>query len=369
MPIKRRNVLTAGLKAGVLATGATATLAAPAIAQSLPQIKWRLTSSFPKSLDTIFGTAQMFAKYVAEATDNAFQIQPFAAGEIVPGQQALDAVTSGSVECAQTPTYFYIGKDPTLGFGTGVPFGLNQRHQQAWWSFGGGGEIVNESLKKFNAYGIPMGNSGTQMGGWFRKEINTVDDLKGLKFRIGGMGGQVLSRLDVVAQQITPGDIYPALERGTIDAAEFVGPYDDEKLGFVRIAKHYYYPGWWEGSAMMHLVVNLDQWNRLPKTYQSIVTLACEAANTWMIAKYDTVNAPALKRLIGAGALVKPFPQPVMEAAYKAATEYYAEIAGQNPLFKKALDSMIAYRGDQLLWWQIAEYAFDTFMISVRNKG
>jgi TRAP-type mannitol/chloroaromatic compound transport system substrate-binding protein len=365
MTIKRRQLLTGG----AFAAGATGMLAAPAIAQSQPVIKWRLTSSFPKSLDTIFGTAQIFAKAVAEATDNAFQIQTFAAGEIVPGQQALDAVTSGSVECAQTPTYFYVGKDPTLGFGTGIPFGLNQRHQQAWWTFGGGGEIVNESLKKFNAYGIPMGNSGTQMGGWFRKEINTVDDLKGLKFRIGGMGGQVLSRLGTVTQQITPGDIYTALERGTIDAAEFVGPYDDEKLGLSKIAKYYYYPGWWEGSAMMHLVVNLDQWNKLPKSYQAIVAHASDHANAWMIAKYDTVNAPALKRLINAGAVVKPFPQPVMEACHKAATEYYAELSSQNPLFKKALDSLTAYRGDQLLWWQIADYAFDTFMINLRNKG
>ncbi len=357
------------LKHGAIAAAASGVVAAPALAQSAPEIKWRLTSSFPKSLDTIFGTAQMFAKYVAEATDNKFQIQTFAAGEIVPGQQALDAVTSGSVECAQTPTYFYIGKDPTLGFGTGIPFGLNQRHQQSWWSFGGGGEIVNEALKKFNAYSIPMGNSGTQMGGWFRKEINTLDDLKGLKFRIGGMGGQVLQRLGVVAQQIPPGDIYPSLERGTIDAAEFVGPYDDEKLGLSKIAKYYYYPGWWEGSAMMHLVINIDQWNKLPKNYQAIVTHAAGAANEWMIAKYDNVNAPALKRLVGAGAVLKPFPVPVLEASYKAANEYYAEVASQNPLFKKALDSMTAYRGDQLPWWQIAEYSFDTFMLSQRGKG
>ncbi|MEQ1647368.1 MAG: TRAP transporter substrate-binding protein DctP [Hyphomicrobiaceae bacterium] len=357
------------LKHGALAAAASGTVAAPALAQSAPEVKWRLTSSFPKSLDTIFGAAQIFAKYVAEATDNKFQIQTFAAGEIVPGQQALDAITSGSVECAQTPTYFYVGKDATLGFGTGIPFGLNQRHQQSWWSFGGGGEIVNESLKKFNAYAIPMGNSGTQMGGWFRKEINTLDDLKGLKFRIGGMGGQVLQRLGVVAQQIPPGDIYPSLERGTIDAAEFVGPYDDEKLGLSKIAKYYYYPGWWEGSAMMHLVINLDQWNKLPKHYQAVITQAAAASNEWMLGKYDNVNAPALRRLVGAGAVLKPFPVPVLEACYKAANEYYAEVAGQNPLFKKALDSMVAYRGDQLPWWQIAEYSFDTFMLSQRNKG
>ncbi len=366
--MKRRQFLSGGAIAAA-STGLAAQVSSPALAQSMPEIKWRLTSSFPKQLDTIFGTAQTFAKYVAEATDNKFQIQTFGAGEIVPGLQALDSVQAGSVECAQTPTYFYTGKEPTLAFGTGIPFGLNQRHQQSWWAFGGGGEIINEALKKFNAYGIPMGNSGTQMGGWFRKEINTLEDLKGLKFRVGGMGGAILSRLGTVPQQIAPGDIYPALERGTIDAAEFVGPYDDEKLGLAKIAKYYYYPGWWEGSAMMHLVVNLDQWNKLPKHYQAVVAQACEASNAWMLGKYDNVNAPALRRLVGAGAVLKAFPLPVLEACFKEANEYYNGIAAQNPLFKKALDSTVAYRNDQLPWWQIAEYSFDSLMIAMRGKG
>ena len=367
--MQRRQFLKNGLlKSGTVIAAATA-LAAPAIAQSNPEIKWRLTSSFPKSLDTIFGTAQILCKYIAEATDNRFQIQPFAAGELVPGLQALDAVTSGSVECAHTPVYFYIGKEPTLGFGTGIPFGLNQRHQQSWWAFGGGEAIVNEALKKFDVYGIPAGNSGTQMGGFFRKEINIIEDMKGLKFRIGGMGGQVLARLGVVAQQIAPGDIYPALERGTIDAAEVVGPYDDEKLGLIKGARNYYYPGWWEGSAMLHFVVNIERWQSLPKHYQAVVTQACDAANTWMLAKYDNVNAPALKRLIAAGAVVRPFPPAVMDACYKAAQDYYQGLAAQNPLFKKALDSYSAYRHEQLPWWSIAEYAFDGYMIGRRNKG
>jgi TRAP-type mannitol/chloroaromatic compound transport system substrate-binding protein len=367
--MKRRQFLIGGAVTAGASTGIAGAVSSPALAQSMPEIKWRLTSSFPKQLDTIFGTAQTFARYVAEATDNKFQIQTFGAGEVVPGLQALDAVSSGSIECAQTPLYFYIGKEPTLGFGTGLPFGLNQRHQQSWWAFGGGEAIVNGALKAFNAHSIPMGNSGTQMGGWFRKEINTVDDLKGLKFRIGGMGGAVLAKLGVVPQQIAPGEIYPALERGTIDAAEFVGPYDDEKLGLAKIAKNYYYPGWWEGSAMMHLVVNNEQWQKLPKHYQAIVAQACEAANTWMLGKYDNVNAPALKRLIAAGAVLKPFPLPVLEACYKASNEHYATIAAQNPQFKAALDSTNTYRAEQLPWWQIAEYAFDSVMYGMRGKG
>ena len=227
--MKRRTFL----KGGALA-GATTLVAAPAIAQGAPEIKWRLTSSFPKSLDTIFGTAQTFAKYVADATDNKFQIQTFAAGEIVPGLQALDAVSNATVEMAQTPLYFYIGKEPALAYATGAPFGMNHRHQHSWWTFGGGAELCNEALKPFKTHAILCGNSGTQMGGWFRKEIKTADDLKGLKFRIAGMGGHVLAKLGVVPQQIAGGDVFPALEKGTIDAAEFVGPYDDEKLGFTR---------------------------------------------------------------------------------------------------------------------------------------
>ena len=363
--MKRRDFL----RTGTAATLAAPVIAAPAIAQSAPEIKWRMTSSFPKSLDTVFGAAQMLCRYIAEATDGKFQIQPFQAGELASSLQALDAVSSGSVECAHTPTYFYTAKDPTLAFGTGLPFGLNSRHQQSWWVFGGGAEIVNAVLHKFNVHGIPAGNSGTQMGGWFRKEINSIDDLKGLKFRIGGMGGAVLARVGVVPQQIVPSEVASALDRGTIDAAEFVGPYDDEKLGLSRVARYYYYPGWWEGGAMLHMVVNLERWNALPKAYKAVVAQACDAANTWMLAKYDAVNAPALKRLLAAGVVLKPFPQPVLEACYRAANEHYAELAAKHAQFRKALDSVNAFRSDQLPWWKISEHAFDSFMIGTRARA
>lgn len=364
MSTTRRHFL--GASATALAS---TTVAMPALAQSQPEIKWRLTSSFPRVLDTIYGTAQMLSKYVAEATDGKFQIQTFPAGELVPGLQALDAVSSGTVECAQTATYFYIGKDPTLAFGTGVPFGFNSRQQHSWWFFGGGEQIINGVLAKMNAYSIPMGNSGTQMGGFFRKELNSVEDLKGLKFRIGGIGGQVLAKLGVVPQQIAPGDVYPALERGTLDAAEFVGPYDDEKLGLVKVAKYYYYPGWWEGGAMLHLTINQEQWNKLPKHYQAILSNACEAANNWMLAKYDMVNPPALRRLVQQGCELRAFPQSILEAGYKASFELYNEIAATNPNFKKALDSMNAIRAEQLVWWQIGEYSYDSFNIRMRGKN
>ena len=362
--MKRRTFLKSAALAGA-ATG----VAAPAIAQTAPEIRWRLTSSFPKSLDTIYGTAQMFAKYVAEATDNKFQIQTFAAGEIVPGLQALDAVSSGAVECAQTPLYFYIGKEPTLAFTTGIPFGMNHRHQHSWWSFGGGAEITAEAMKPFKATAILCGNSGTQMGGWFRKEIKTVDDLKGLKFRIGGMGGHVLARLGIVPQQIAAGDVYPSLEKGTLDAAEFVGPYDDEKLGFYKVAKYYYYPGWWEGGAMLHMVVNDEKWASLPKSYQAIVSNAAAAAGAWMLEKYDSVNPAALKRLIANGTELRAFPQPVLEACYKATAEHLADLASKNALFKKALDSHHAYMKEVMFYTQIAENFYDNYLLAALRKG
>ncbi|HEY8566396.1 MAG TPA: ABC transporter substrate-binding protein [Beijerinckiaceae bacterium] len=361
---KRRAFLT-----GAAATAATAGIAAPAIAQSMPEIRWRLTSSFPKQLDTIYGTAQTFAKFMAEATDNKFQIQTFSAGEIVGGLQALDAVQNGAVECAHTPTYFYFGKEPALAFGTGVPFGLNARQQHSWWHFADGKEIINGVLAKFNATSLVCGNSGCQMGGFFRKELKEVSDLNGLKFRIGGLGGQVLAKLGVVPQQIAGGDVYPALERGTLDAAEFVGPYDDEKLGLSKVAKYYYYPGWWEGGAMLHLVINLQKWNELPKLYQNLMFQASEAANNWMLAKYDAVNPPAVRRLIGAGTEFRAFPQPIMEASLKAANELYAETAAKSPDFKRALDSMTAFRGESLLWWQVGELSYDNFMARTRGRA
>src|SRR5438132_8063323 len=293
MSMKRREFLKVGA-AGMAASA----LAAPAVAQSMPEVKWRLTASWPKSLDTIYGACETFAKAVAEATDNRFQVQPFAAGEIVPGLQVLDAVQNGTVEIGHSAMYYYIGKDPTWALFCAVPFGLNGRQQNAWFYDGEGLKLMNEFAKKSNVYCLVGGNTGAQMGGWFRKDIKTVDDLKGLKFRIGGWAGKTLQKLGVVPQQIAGGDIYPALEKGTIDAAEWVGPYDDEKLGFNKVAKYYYYPGWWEGGTALHFLINTGKWAELPKSYQAIVTAAAAHANVLVQARYDARNPAALKRLI-----------------------------------------------------------------------
>jgi len=356
--MKRRDFIKV---AGLGAAGA-ATLAAPAIAQSMPEIKWRMPTSWPKSLDTLYGGAEMMAKMVAEATDNKFQIQTFAGGEIVPGLQVLDAVQNGTCEIGHTASYYYFGKDPTFTFGSSVPFGPNMRINQAWYTLGGGREILNEFYKKYNVVSLLAGNTGCQMGGWFRKEVKTPQDFSGLKFRIGGFAGKVMAKLGAVPQQIAGGDIYPALEKGTIDAAEWVGPYDDEKLGFVKVAPHYYFPGWWEGGPMLLAFVTQDKWNALPKYYQSILEQAGHCANNWMMAKYDQANPQALRRLLAAGAKLHPFSPEVMQASFKAAKELHNEVAASNADFKKVYESLTAFSNNGYQWFQVAEVGYDNFM-------
>ena len=363
--MKRREFLkVAG--AGMAASA----VAAPAVAQSMPEIKWRLTASWPKSLDTLFGSCETFAKYVSEATDNKFQIQTFAAGEIVPALQALDAVQNGTVEVGHTALYYYVGKDPTWALFCAVPFGLNTRQQNAWFYDGDGTKLINEFARKSNIYPLLGGNTGAQMGGWFRKEIKTVDDLKGLKFRIGGWAGKTLQTLGVVPQQIAGGDIYPALEKGTIDAAEWVGPYDDQKLGFNKIAPYYYYPGWWEGGPQTTAMIGLNKWNELPKGYKAIVEAASAYAQTWMLSKYDAENPKALRELAASGTKLMPFPQPLMEAAFAASNELYAELSAKSPNFKKIYDNWRPFRNEEILWFRVCEGSFDNFMarMSAANK-
>ncbi|MEO5337652.1 MAG: TRAP transporter substrate-binding protein [Magnetospirillum sp. WYHS-4] len=354
---RRKFLQTAGIGA------ATATIAGPALAQGQPEIKWRMPSSYPKSLDTLFGSGTLVARRVAELTDGKFQIRHFAAGELVPGLQVFDAVRDGTVECGQSVSYYYVGMDETFAFETALPFGLNARQQNAWLYHGGGLELLRDFYKGYNVINFPAGNTGAQMGGWFRKEIKTPEDLKGLKMRIAGMAGRVLQEMGAVPQQLAGPDIYPALEKGALDAAEWVGPYDDEKLGFHKVAKYYYYPGFWEGGPTVSLYVNLDQWNALPKLYQSAFEVACAEANLDMQAKYDVLNIASLKRLVGAGAELRAFPRPVMQQAQAIAFRLYDEIAARNPRFAKVYGPWRAFRDDVHLWFKAAEFNFDDFVL------
>ena len=368
--MERREFLkvgAAGAAAGLAVSPALAQApAAPAVVSAMPELKWRLSSTFPKSLDTLFGASETLARIVSESTDGKFQIQPFAAGEIVGMPQAFDAVSNGTVEMIHGPGYYYVGREPALALLADVPFMMNVRQRNAWMHIGGGQDLINEYVAKFGLHTIPGGNTGTQMGGWFRKEIKTVQDLQGLKFRIAGLAGQVMAKLGAVPTQIPGGDIYPALERGTIDAAEWVGPYDDEKLGFAKVAPFYYYPGFWEGAPNIHFWFGKERYENLPKAYKQILQSAANYASMELTAKYDAKNPAALRRLVASGAQLRPFSQEIMDAAFKASNEIYDDLSAKSPDFKKLYESLRNFRNEEYLWFQVAEYSFDNYMIRSR---
>jgi TRAP-type mannitol/chloroaromatic compound transport system substrate-binding protein len=352
---------------GAAAAAAPVALAAPALAQAAPELRWRLTSSFPRNLDILFGTPEGIARRVAALTDNRFQIRCFPAGEIVGGLQALDAVQAGTVECAHSAAYYYTGKDPSFAFFTAMPFGLNTRMFNAWNRHGGGAALANELFGSYNIVAMSAGDTGAQMGGWFRKEVKTLADLQGLKFRIAGFAGQVFAKMGAVPTQVAASDIYPSLERGTLDAVEFVGPYDDEKLGFARVAPNYYFPGFWEPGARLHLMVNKAAFEALPAPYKAALEAACAEADQEMTARYDAGNPQALRRLVAGGAQLRPWSREILAAAWKAAHELYDETGAKNERFKKIWESYRRFRDDEYAWFRVAENSFDNFAFTAQQ--
>ena len=359
--MERRSFVRGAGLAGVIAAGT-----APAIVQAQANIRWRLTSAFPKSLDTIFGAADTFAKKVKEMTGGKFEISVHAAGELVPTPGLVDAVQNGTVEMGHTAPYYYFGKNDAFALGCAVPFGLNSRQMTAWQYDGNGLKLMREFYSNYGFISFPMGNTGAQMGGWYRKEIKTVADMKGLKFRVGGFAGKVTSRLGTVSQNIPGGEIYQALEKGTIDAAEWVGPYDDQKLGFNKVAPIYHYPGWWEGGPQLDLYVNQKAYDGLSAEYKAIIENAAAFAHTEMQARYDYRNPTALKQLVAGKTKLVPFPKPVLDAAFKEAMALYSEISATNPAFKKIYDDYSNFRREANLWFRFTEARFDSYMQSVK---
>ncbi len=355
--MERRSFIRNTGLAGVLAAGA-----APAIVQAQANIRWRLASSFPKALDTIFGAADVFSKKVSEMTGGKFQISVHAGGELVPPFGVVDGVQNGTIECAHTAPYYFFGKDETFALACAIPFGLNSRQMTAWMYEGNGLKLMREFYAQYNIVSFPMGNTGAQMGGWYRKEIKSLADMKGLKMRIGGFGGKVLERIGGVPQNIPGGEIYQALEKGTIDAAEWVGPYDDQKLGFAKVAPFYHYPGWWEGGPQLELYVNNKAYDGLSAEYKAIVEAAASHAHVVMQAKYDALNPEALKQLVAAKAKVVPIPKDVMDAAFKESMALYSELSAKNPNWKKVYTDYANFRRDQNLWFRFTEAQFDRYM-------
>jgi TRAP-type mannitol/chloroaromatic compound transport system substrate-binding protein len=280
----------------------------------------------------------------------------------VPGLAVLDAVGKNTVELGHSAGFYYFGQDPALIFDTGVPFGLTPRQHNAWYQFGGGERHMDEVYAGFGVKALPAGNTGAQMAGWFRKEIKTPADLSGLKMRVAGFGGLIYSKLGVVPQQLPAGDIYSALERGTIDAVEFVGPYDDEKLGFYKVAPYYYGPGVIEIGAMTSLYVNLKAWNDLPALYKSVLKLACRDAEVEMLASYDTKNAQAIRTLIGHGVKIAFYSQEIVKALRQASDEALAEQSSKNARFKAIYDNWRSFRDTQHQWFAINDALAERFL-------
>ena len=354
--MERRSFVRAAGLAGVLAAGV-----APAV-HAQAAIRWRLASSFPKSLDTIFGAAETFAKAVGDMSGGRFQITVAAPGEIVPAFGVDDAVRNGTVEMSHTAPYYFVGKNEAFAFGTAVPFGLNARQINAWMVEGNGEKLMREFYADFNIVNFIGGNTGAQMGGFWRKEIKSLPDLRGQKMRIGGFGGRIMERIGAVPQMIPGGEIYQALEKGTIDAAEWVGPYDDEKLGLAKVAPNYAFPGFWEGGAALEFWVNNKAFEGLSAEYKAIIEAAATTASKELMARYDARNPAALKRLVAGGVRLFRFPRDVMDAAFRASQELYADIGAKNPAFKKIHDDYMSYRRDANLWFRLAEAAYDDFM-------
>ena len=351
----RRSIIKHAGIAGVLAAGA-----APAV-HAQTAIRWRLASSFPKSLDTLFGGAETFAKAVRTMSGGKFEISTHAAGELMPAFGVVDGVQNGTVEIAHTAPYYFFGKDEAFTLGCAIPFGLNSRQLSAWMHEGNGLKLMREFYAKYNIINFVGGNTGAQMGGWYRKEIKSVKDIKGMKMRIGGFAGKVFERIGGVPQNIPGGEIYPALEKGTIDAAEWVGPYDDQKLGFNKVAPFYYYPGWWEGGPQLDFFINQKAYDALSPENKAIIEAAASVAATDLQAKYDARNPAALKQLVGAGTKLRAFPQDVLSAAFKESMALYEELSAKNENWKKIYSDFSKFSADQNLWFRFTEATFDNF--------
>ncbi|MGQ0598271.1 TRAP transporter substrate-binding protein [Aquabacterium sp.] len=355
--MQRRSFINHAGLAGVLAAGA-----APAIVHAQTTIRWRLASSFPKSLDTIFGAADVFAKKIGEMSGGKFQISVHAGGELMPAFGVVDGVQNGTVEMAHTAPYYFVGKDETFAIGCAIPFGLNSRQMTAWMYEGNGLKLMREFYAKYNIISFPGGNTGAQMGGWFRKPIKSIDDMKGLKMRIGGFAGKVIERLGAVPQNIPGGEIYQALEKGTIDAAEWVGPYDDQKLGFHKVAPYYHFPGWWEGGPQLDFFINQKAYDGLSAEYKAMIEAASSQAHIEMQARYDARNPLALKQLVAAKTQLVQFPKAVMDASFKASMDIYSELSEKNPNWRKVYADYAKFRSDQNLWFRFTEATFDRYM-------
>ncbi|WP_120970065.1 MULTISPECIES: TRAP transporter substrate-binding protein DctP [unclassified Comamonas] len=357
----RRSLVKHVGMAGVLAAGM-----APAVhAQDV--LRWRLAASFPKMLDTVFGSAEKFAQTLKALSGGKFEVSVHPAGELMPAYGVVDGIQSDAIEMALTAPYYFTDKDACFALGCAVPFGFTARQMDAWMEHGGGRKLMDDFYAAYNIKSLSAGNTGTQMGGWFRKEIKTVADLKGLRMRVGGgLFGEALQKLGVQAFNMPINEAYQALEKGRLDAVEFVGPYDDQKLGFGKIAPYYYYPGWWEGGAELAFFINAKAYAGLTPEFKAMVEAAASVAARDMTGKYLALNPAALKKLLSERVQLRAFPRELMDAGFKTVMQSMAENETKSPSFKKIHRSLRSFQHDQLLWDRFSEFRYASYMSVVR---
>ncbi len=324
-------------------------------------ITWRMATSWPDMLDIIQGAPRRIAERVAAMTEGRFTIEVFPAGEAVEALDVFDAVQDGTLECGHTGVNYSNDKNEAFGILAGLPFGLTPQQQNAWLYYGEGITISQNVFADFGMIGFPAGNTGTQMGGWFKREINALGDLKGIKMRIPGLSGVVIEQIGVETVMLPGGKIFDALKSGTIDAAEWLGPYDDEKLGLHKAAQFYYYPGWWEPGTTLHFIINKQAWDTLPESYQHILEGAAYEANITMLTEYEALNQQALARLVAVGIQLRPYSKEILLAAKKAAFDLYEDIASKNDSFRDSFNAWKDFRQRIYQWCRFNELSFSLF--------
>lgn len=370
MTIRRRDFLkrTGTGAAGVAALGACGDSQTGGAPQQGgidgPRVNWRMQTSFSPNLDLLHGSGERIGHRVEELTGGKFTIRVYGAGEIVPGLQVMDAVMQGTLQCGLTSGYYYIGKHPALAFDTAIPFGMTTRQTLSWLHYGGGLEMINQIYSEFGVISIPASTTGGQMGGWFRDPVNSLEELAGMRMRIPGIGGEIMSRLGVTVQTLAGPEIYPALERGAIDATEWIGPHDDESMGLYQVASYYYYPGWWEPGVTLGLLINIEEFNALPQAYQQVLHTVCGETFCERLAAYDWANPPALQRLIqDHGVIITPYSEDVMEAAWRESHNYLDELSASNAEFGQIYDSYRTFRNAQWSFVNSNELTYQQWVI------
>jgi TRAP-type mannitol/chloroaromatic compound transport system substrate-binding protein len=359
--MKRRHLLSIGASAAALSAcqPATTSTAAGSARANEPVRQWKMVTSWPTNFPGLGTTAARLAENITRMSGGRIKVKLYGAGELVPAFEVFDAVSRGTAEMGHSGAYYWRGKHEAAQFFAAVPFGLTALEMNGWLLHGGGMALWRELYAPFNLVPFPAGNSGVQMGGWFNKEINSLADLQGLKMRIPGLGGEVLAALGGAPVNIPGGELFTSLQQGTIDAAEWVGPYNDLAFGLHKAAKFCYYPGWQEPGAVLECMVSKTAFDALPADLQAIVEIACLAANTDMLAEYSARNPIALKTLSDEhGVQFRPFPADVIAAFKETAERLVREIAAKDPFTQKVYDSFTAFRALSLPWMAMSDQAY-----------